>query len=251
MSFDPNVRKNKAQILYKYLPDADFKIFALLDKSPGLVIDAGANRGHCAIAVLAFTKHLSVYSFEPNLAMIKPLAYIKKRFPKRFDFKLSGLGKICETRNLHIPLGIRPEVSASASFRRSEFQKDYVQERLEGETGQKFGNVEFNSQQAEIRPLDDFRLKPLAIKIDVEGLEKEVLEGAVDTISKHRPMLLIERNNSEEFLPLLEALDYRFYRFDPDQQTLTPLDDSVWCLNAICLHQDSTAYSCLSGIIHM
>ena len=52
------------------------------------------------------------------------------------------------------------------------------------------------------------------MKIDVEGMENAVLEGAAETISHLRPVLYIEndrRERSEELLSRLLGMDYRLY----------------------------------------
>ena len=170
LSRDRHVRENKGQLLYGYLPEVDFELFALLDGKPGLVIDAGANRGHCALAVLQQTLQLSVYSFEPNPALLNALKFIKTNFPGRFQFKTCGLGKNEQTRELHIPLSNKGDVSANASFRLSEFEKDYVQKRLADETGLAYPDIAFRQRPVEILTLDSFDLVPIAIKVDVEGM---------------------------------------------------------------------------------
>ena len=154
LSPDPHVRASKGQLLYGYLPEVDFELFGLLDREGGIVIDAGANRGHCAIAVLLQTKQLCVYSFEPNPAMRKALDYLKTRFPSRFDYQLCGLGPEEQIRELHIPVNGKQDVSANASFRSSEFKKDYVRDRLEKETGKEFHAVAFTHDPARVVPLD-------------------------------------------------------------------------------------------------
>jgi len=51
----------------------------------------------------------------------------------------------------------------------------------------------FTSFDVEALRLDDLELPPVGfVKIDVEGHELEVLEGAQETIQKHRPSLLVE-----------------------------------------------------------
>ncbi len=52
------------------------------------------------------------------------------------------------------------------------------------------------------------------IKIDVEGMESEVIAGAEKTIAKWRPMLYVENDRVEKSAALIEqimALDYRLY----------------------------------------
>ncbi len=51
---------------------------------------------------------------------------------------------------------------------------------------------------------------PQFIKIDVEGHELEVLEGALDTLKKSRPMLILETTRKhEEIASLFRAIDYQ------------------------------------------
>ena len=43
--------------------------------------------------------------------------------------------------------------------------------------------------------LDDFKLKPTLLKIDVEGYEYEVLKGSEQTIKEYHPKIIIELHN--------------------------------------------------------
>ena len=63
--------------------------------------------------------------------------------------------------------------------------------------------------------LDDFAdggLRPHLIKIDVEGAESEVLEGAVETISASRPHLLVEVHTSTEEVAVSRFLSENRYK---------------------------------------
>jgi hypothetical protein len=63
--------------------------------------------------------------------------------------------------------------------------------------------------------IDDLRLSRCALmKIDVEGMELQVLQGAAQTIKTCRPLLFVENDrpqNSAALTELLRSLDYRLY----------------------------------------
>jgi FkbM family methyltransferase len=62
---------------------------------------------------------------------------------------------------------------------------------------------------------DSLKLKQLKfLKIDVEGMELQVLEGATQTIQKHRPLLYIENDRQDKSQALIEKiweLEYEIY----------------------------------------
>lgn len=71
------------------------------------------------------------------------------------------------------------------------------------------------SGDIELATLDEFELpKVNFIKIDVEGMEPQVLQGAIETIKRTRPFILVE--SFEDKAPLVEdfmkKLDYRYYK---------------------------------------
>ena len=51
------------------------------------------------------------------------------------------------------------------------------------------------------------------MKIDVEGMEEDVLEGAKDAISKFKPIMIIEiiKSNKDNLLSFLEQMGYFIY----------------------------------------
>jgi FkbM family methyltransferase len=61
------------------------------------------------------------------------------------------------------------------------------------------------------------------LKIDVEGMEKDVIRGAVNLINQHQPMLYVENDrveNSEALMRMIDGLGYAMYWHTP------PLFDS-------------------------
>ena len=84
--------------------------------------------------------------------------------------------------------------------------------------GGNFGGVSLgvgSGENVPVEPLDTYRLSAChVIKIDVEGMEREVLEGAQATLTEHRPLLYVENDRSEKSKQLIDWLlraDYRLY----------------------------------------
>jgi FkbM family methyltransferase len=82
-----------------------------------------------------------------------------------------------------------------------------------------FGGVSLgdfkDGEQVPVITLDSLTL-PLChfLKIDVEGMENEVLQGARETLARHQPLLYVENDRFEKsaaLIALLFELDYRLY----------------------------------------
>lgn len=89
---------------------------------------------------------------------------------------------------------------------------------------------------------------PSMIKIDVEGMEEEVLIGAERVIRNYRPILIVEfsterANNSREkvFNKILSLTGYKFFKLKGSKERSSklveiktlkdiPIDDNVFCL---------------------
>ena len=87
------------------------------------------------------------------------------------------------------------------------------------------------------------------IKIDVEGMEVEVLQGAGKTIDMYRPFLYVENDResrSEELLTLIERLDYIAYwhlarLYNPNNFAGDPEDvfPGIVSINVFCVPRET------------
>jgi FkbM family methyltransferase len=104
--------------------------------------------------------------------------------------------------------------------------------------------------EVETRAIDEYALPSVGfIKIDVEGHEVSVLEGAAKTIAQHKPNLLIECNDDHQpdgrakLAAWLSAHDYE--AFFVDGRTVKSIDqydraehwDKHFIENFICIHR--------------
>lgn len=97
-----------------------------------------------------------------------------------------------------------------------------------------------------IIPLDTLDLPALRlIKIDVEGMEAQVIRGAAAQIRRHRPLLYVEndrRDKSAELISLIQSLDYDLWwhfapLFSPDNfmKVAENIFDNVTSVNMLCI----------------
>lgn len=89
-----------------------------------------------------------------------------------------------------------------------------------------------------VMPLDGMRAKPSLIKIDVEGMEADVIRGARETIARHSPVLYLENNgdDSAAIAPILDEIGYRAWwsigpYFNPENHFGNPVN--IWPPNLV------------------
>lgn len=177
------------------------------DCGDGVVaIDCGANIGvHTIEWARAMSGWGRVYSFEPQEKIYYALAgNIALNNCFNVTARLAAVGARCGTLAV-------PEVNycVPSSFGSLELQPADSSEYI----GQ---NIDYNrtSQQIDLLTLDSLSLPRIdLIKIDVEGMELEVLQGAQESIKRSKPQVLVEVIKSDEqaITELLEAQGYRFF----------------------------------------
>ena len=95
--------------------------------------------------------------------------------------------------------------------------------------------------------IDDFAFPRLALlKIDVEGMEGDVLRGAAGTVARHRPVIYVENDRqarAPELIRQIAAMGYRLYWHAPPLDAPEPfhvgagvLFPRVVSINMLCVH---------------
>lgn len=181
--------------------------------APGdVVIDCGANIGTHAVAFANLVGPAGrVYAYEPQRRNFLMLSG---------NVALNGLDNVfCRQQaagDVDGQLAMPPLPSADTHFN--------------------FGGLPKEGTPDETVPV--VRLDSLAlsacrlIKVDVEGMEAEVLNGARDLITRCRPLIYVENNSAESSKrlgPLLNAIGYRawwslFWYFDPRNFYANPVN---------------------------
>jgi len=212
----------KALNLYGEFSEGEVELFRRLIKPDWTVLDIGANMGAHTVALANLAK--CVHSFEPQNILFKILESNVKvnNLPNIFTYK-AGVGSKLET--ILIP------------------ELDYSKPGNFGATSLGTGlNV------VPLLTLDMLNLDCQFIKIDVEGMELEVIKGAMNTISLCRPILYVENDRDDRSVALLQQLldlDYRVYwhlppYYNPDNYLKNPQNiyGNTISVNLICLPRE-------------
>lgn len=155
-----------------------------------ICLDVGANLGLFTYFLSRYSPH--VYAFEPNPIPLRILHHVADKNVTVLQMALSDKTGEAE---LVVPKGRKGWSSNGASIEYDENEGHVV--RVPGSR------------------IDDLDYRDIGfIKIDVEGHEKSVLEGAQETLARDRPNLFVENEFTHagegvtDVFDMMKALDY-------------------------------------------
>lgn len=190
----------------------DFGYFSRYRGEGRTFIDIGANCGQSILSMRAVAPDTRIISFEPNPALFQQAQKVAKRLGNAIVHEC-GLGEAEQTLTLHIPRAGKLEFSQRASVAEPDRKALAADLSHAGFTFVTAENLSIKTVDVPIRRLDDFSYKPDVIKIDVEGFEINVLNGAVKTLQTHRPLLLIEGGLKEDISKFMSEMDYKPFNY--------------------------------------
>ena len=180
--------------LYGEFSEGEVALFAQILKPGMFVVDVGANIGaHTIFFAKAVGPGGRVVAVEPQRILYQILCG---------NLALNAIGN---TFAQHAGLGSAPE--------------SILVPPLNYAASHNFGGLalgEFTEgEQVPVTTLDALALPAChLLKIDVEGMEAQVLQGARQTLARHRPILYVENDRTEKsaaLIALLFELDYRLF----------------------------------------
>jgi FkbM family methyltransferase len=208
-SYDKSGEKYLAQtILKKLLPNTQKLVF----------FDVGANVGNTSILLRDVFPTAEIWAFEPNKFTYNEL--VKVVSGKEIRCFNVGFGNTCKTELLYIPTS--NHISSSASTHKELFHDFYKTADIE--------EISFEMQTINTFCLDQNITLIDFIKIDTEGFELFVLEGASKMLSEGRVRIIqfefgechvFSRTFMLDFYKLLT--EFQFFRLDT--RRLIPLGD--------------------------
>lgn len=211
--------------LYGEYSEFEIELFRQI-MSPGVnVIDAGAHFGAFTVYFAAAVGGAGrVFAFEPQRSLHHILCG---------NLALNALTNVTA---VHAALGGKPGATLVPTI---DYSKDG-----------NFGGIALGSEavgeRVEVRTIDELRLPHCRlIKIDVEGMELDVLAGASETLARCLPFLYVENDrpaNSAKLIELLLGRGYRLYwhlpkMFNPDNFFGNPQNvfPAVISINMFCV----------------
>jgi FkbM family methyltransferase len=179
------------------VPEEEVQHLAAFTDPAKAAVDIGASDGWYTYHLLPHARR--VYAFEPQPARARTLAHELRTAAVQVE---------------QVALSDRPGI-ASLRVPRGVHQRSTIEAENALEDA---GDVE--SFEVPLRTLDSYALEALGfVKIDVEGHELAVLQGAAETLARCRPVLLVEveerhkRGAVEAVRALLAPLGYRGHFF--------------------------------------
>jgi FkbM family methyltransferase len=155
------------------------------------ILDIGANIGQSSYTFRKIFANAEIDAFEPNPFIFKVLRKNLKK--SRIQLHNFALGQENCTSKMYIPKYKSVLFTGLGSCSQAQAENAINKKNILNFNSSKFSLF---IQKITIRTGDSFNFKPDFIKIDVEGFEVDVLRGLIDTINKHRPIVLVECSKS-------------------------------------------------------
>lgn len=203
--FENTLLRNSIQLLKKYKKR---------DKEDYIVFDVGTNFGYLSLVwAKTVCKHGKVYSFEPHPKLFN--SFLK-------SISLNQLDKIIFANNLAIS-----------------DKKGKIEVNLSSTTSNILSinneNLKIKKQKIEMTTLDLFKNKNKLlncdlVKIDVDGIELDILNGSIDLIKEFQPIFIVETNNDSRIIEFFENQKYTILNMN-----LKPILKGELPLNIFCL----------------
>jgi FkbM family methyltransferase len=179
--------------------------------SGALFLDIGANRGAASASIWTMWPHARLVAFEPNPMIVEKFGGLTRR--RGGEIHIAALGDQPGDFPLHIPVYRGVVFDGLASLDENEAAGWLNSDTLFGFDKRR---LEIRKVLCRVATLDSFNLRPFFIKIDVQGRERQVIAGGLETIAASRPIVFAESESLdiEQVLSMMSAWDYKVFRFD-------------------------------------
>ncbi|GGI58028.1 FkbM family methyltransferase [Winogradskyella haliclonae] len=177
------------------------------------VLDVGSNFGYLgAVWADSIAKNGKVLAFEPNKNLFASITKtIEANAHFKNNFEIHNLAVGAENKTITI--------NASNFSSNAESMETAIE-----------------AYEVEMVTLDDFLNKKSiqqvdVIKIDVDGIELDILKGAINLLKQNNSIVIVETNNDMRIATFFKELDYRIY----DMKLNTFAANQALPLNIFCV----------------
>jgi len=181
--------------------------------------DVGAHFGYSSLAFCGFNDSLIVYSFEPNPHNYKRLCgnVAHNGLNHRITTKEIALSNYTGTANFKISSDVESSVSTGSHL------NDITPPRSKT----LYDELNFEKISVAVDTADNLCTSevkaPDFIKLDVEGAEGDFLEGARETFTQNKPVLVCEVHNVKAMYSVIQFLTSVNYKIEIlDEVNMTP-----------------------------
>ena len=173
-------------------------------------VDVGVYRGVYTYKLSKISKH--VHAFEPNPLLFSYLNKNLKKLAENITIYENALSNVSSITDLKVPKRFN-------TLNKKNYEEMYKLGAATIHEKNLLNDQDFIKFKIKTKKLDDVLPdnKIGFIKIDVEGHEENVLNGATEIIKKNKPVLLIEieekhsKKNVKETINFINGLGYKSY----------------------------------------
>jgi len=214
---------------YGEFSEGEVALFQQVLRPGDVVVEAGANFGAHTVSMAKMVGEQGcVIAFEPQRLVFQAMT------------ANVALNSLLNVLTMHAGLGAKPGAIKVPV--------------LNPAKGHNFGGFNIGNhsegEEVPVRTVDSLKLaRCRLIKVDVEGMECEVLEGARDTIARLKPALYVENDRSEHsqrLIALIQSFGYRLWwhlprMYNPDnfRGDKENIFGNIVSVNMLCLPQET------------
>ncbi len=213
---------------YGEFSESEAQLFRQICANGDIIFDIGANIGaHTLLFSQIAGPQGRVYAFEPQRVVFQTLcANMALNSIENTECYQMGVG--ANKTTVLVP-DIRYDLEANhGGFQIKEYEKGI---------------------KTQIVTIDDFFSAPSLklIKVDVEGMEADVVKGAINVINTYKPFLYVENDKSKyskKLIETIQSLDYRLFwhfppLYNPDNyaENNENIFGSTVSMNMLCFHK--------------
>lgn len=168
-------------------------------RTDGVAIDVGANVGEISYFLMKYGAVNAVHAFEPLPTAYNQLTGLESIGVVPYPVALSNITGTGKLTTPFIP--DTPELNTGISTLDPTWIEQMHQEHPTSVS------TETISVDVELKRLDDYNFTNVKfIKVDVEGHEIQVIEGATETIKRNKPIMLVEVSKKQPLFDMIVGI---------------------------------------------